>query len=95
MAGLSNPALIRAGHIETVSNQHEDGQFFEQWCDHLYNKATKNKRQTRLSLIESQPKNVVVVVFAVIIIVGHKNLILKLGQNWVNKGSIVIDISLF
>ena len=41
---------------------------------------------TRLSSIESQPKKVVVVVvFVVIIIVGHKNLTLKFGPNWVNN----------
>ena len=38
---------------------------------------------TRLSSIDSQPKNVVVVV--VIIIVGNKNLTLKFGKNWVNN----------
>ena len=43
-------------------------------------------------LIESQPKKVVVVVvvvvavvFVVVIIVGHKNLTLNFGQNWVNN----------
>ena len=46
--------------------------------------------KTRLISIESQPIEVVVVVvvvvvvFAVAIIVGHKNLTLKFGQNWVN-----------
>ena len=46
---------------------------------------------TRLSSIESQPKKVVVivvvvaVVFVVVIIVGHINLTLKFGQNWVNN----------
>ena len=50
-----------------------------------------NTKKTRLSLIESQPKKVavvdvvVVVVFVVAIIVGHKNLTLKFGQNWVNN----------
>ena len=33
----------------------------------------------------------VVVVFVVVIIVGHKNLTLKFGQNWVNnKGCIIV-----
>ena len=51
---------------------------------------------TSLSSIKSQPKIVVVVVvFVVIIIVGQKKLTLKLGQNWVNNGYIVIVISLF
>ena len=36
--------------------------------------------KTRFSSIESQPKEVVVV-----IIVGHKNLTLKFGKNWVNN----------
>ena len=50
---------------------------------------------TRLSSIESQPKKVVVVVVVVVVvlvvlvvvvtIVGHKNLTLKLDQNWVNN----------
>ena len=40
--------------------------------------------KTRLSSIESQPKKVVVVVFVDVIIVGHKNLTLKFGQNWVD-----------
>ena len=47
--------------------------------------------KTRLSSIESQPKKavvdtvvVVVVVYVVVIIVGHKNLTLKFGKNWVN-----------
>ena len=41
--------------------------------------------KTRLRLIESQPRKVVVVVvvFVVLIIDGHKNLTLKFGQNWV------------
>ena len=44
---------------------------------------------TRLISIESQPKRVVVdlvvvFVFVAVIIVGHKNLTLKFGQNWVN-----------
>ena len=48
-----------------------------------------NTKKTRLSLIESQPKkvavvDVVVVVVVVAIVVGHKNLTLKFGQNWVN-----------
>ena len=50
--------------------------------------------QTRISSIESQSKKVVVVfvvvvvvvvVFVVFIIVGHKNLTLKFGQNWINN----------
>ena len=52
--------------------------------------------KTRLSSIESQPKKAVVdtvvvvlvvyvvVVYVVVIIVGHKNLTLKFGKNWVN-----------
>ena len=58
--------------------------------------------QTRISSIESQSKKVVVVfvvvvvvvvVFVVFIIVGHKNLTLKFGQNWVNnKGYIVLVV---
>ena len=49
------------------------------------------RQETRLSSIESQPKKVVVVVgivfavFVVVIIVDHKNLTLKFGQNWVNN----------
>ena len=39
--------------------------------------------KTRLSWIESQPKKVVVVV--VVVIVGHKNLTIQFGQNWVNN----------
>ena len=40
---------------------------------------------TRLSSIESQPKKVVVVFVVVFaIIVDHKNINLKIGQNWVN-----------
>ena len=57
-------------------------------------------------MIESQPKKVVVVVLFVVVVVivvlvvvyyycWSKNLTLKLGQNWVNKGYIVIVISLF
>ena len=58
---------------------------------------------TRLSSIESQPEKVfvvgvvvdVVVVF-VVIIVGHKNLTLKFGQNSVNnKWHIAMLFSLF
>ena len=50
--------------------------------------------KTKLSSIESQPKKVVVVVFVVVvvvvffvvvIIIGHKNLTLKFGTNWVNN----------
>ena len=58
--------------------------------------------QTRLSSIESQPKKVVVVfvgvvvvvvVFVVVIIVGHKNLTLNFGKDWVNdKGYIVVVV---
>ena len=54
--------------------------------------------KTRLSLIESQPKKVVVVVvvtvvFVVVAIVGHRNLSLKFGQNQVNnKGCIVVVV---
>ena len=45
-------------------------------------------KKTRLNSIESQPKKVVVVVVVVvvvfvIIIVGHQNITLKFGQNWV------------
>ena len=45
---------------------------------------------TRLILIVSKPIEVVVVVVVVVfaivaIIVRHKNLILKFGQNWVNN----------
>ena len=53
-----------------------------------------NTKKTRLSLIESQPKKVavvdvvVVVVFVVAIIVGHKNLTLSL----VKIGSMISDI---
>ena len=44
------------------------------------------RMNTRLSSIKSQPKKVVVVVFIVVVtIVGHKNLTLKFGQNWVNN----------
>ena len=50
------------------------------------------KYWTTLISIESHPKKivvvvvvlVVVVVFAVAIIVGHKNLTLKFGQDWIN-----------
>ena len=51
----------------------------------------RDDNQTRLSSIESQPKKVVVVVVVVVVfvvfvtIVGHKNLNLKFGQNWVNN----------
>ena len=44
--------------------------------------------ETRLSSIESQPKKVVVVVVVIVvvfIIVGHKNLTLKFGKNWVSN----------
>ena len=54
--------------------------------------------KTRLISIESQPKKVVVVVVAVVcvvtfvvvvgvvvVIVGHRNLTLNFGQNWVNN----------
>ena len=43
--------------------------------------------ETKSISIESQPKKVVfvVVVFIVVINVGHKNLTSKFGQNWVNK----------
>ena len=41
---------------------------------------------TRLISIESQPKKVVVVVVVVVVdIVGHRNLTLKFGPNWVNN----------
>ena len=50
-------------------------------------------------LIESQPKKVVIVVvvvvvaFVFVIIVGHKNLSLKFGQNrFNNKGYIVVVV---
>ena len=54
--------------------------------------------RTRLSSIESQPKKVVVVlvvvgvvvVFLVFIIVGHTNLTLKFGQNWVNNKCYIV-----
>ena len=49
------------------------------------------KENTRLTSIESQPKKVVVVggvLVFVLIIVGHKNLTLKFGKNWVNLFSI-------
>ena len=51
----------------------------------------RDDNQTRLCSIESQPKKVVVVVVVVVVfvvfvtIVGHKNLTLKFGQNWVNN----------
>ena len=49
--------------------------------------------KTRLSSIESQPNKFVVVAVVVVIIVGHKNLILKFGQNLVNdKGYIVVVV---
>ena len=56
--------------------------------------------KTRLSSIESQPKKVVVVVVVVVVvggvvvaIVGHRNLTLKFGQNWVSiKSNIVVVI---
>ena len=39
---------------------------------------------------------VVVAVFVVIIIVGHKNLTLKFVQNWVNnKGYIIVVVFIF
>ena len=41
--------------------------------------------ETRLSSIESQPKKVGVVFVVVVIIVAHKNLTLKFGQNWVHN----------
>ena len=49
-------------------------------------------REIRLSSIESQPKKIVLVVVGivvvggvvVVIIVGHRNLTLEFGQNWVN-----------
>ena len=57
--------------------------------------------KTRLISIESQPKKVVIVVVVVDVVVvccvavvgvvfvfvGHKNLTLKFGQNWVNNKS--------
>ena len=49
------------------------------------------KRQTRLSSIESQPKKVVVFVL-VVIIVGHKNLTLKFGQNCSNNKWYIIVV---
>ena len=44
--------------------------------------------KSRLSSIELQPKKFVVVVVVsvvAVIIVGHKNLTLKCGKNWVNN----------
>ena len=60
--------------------------------------------KTRLISIESQPKKVVdVVMFVVavavvafvvvgvdVVIVGHSNLTLKFGQNWVNNKSYIV-----
>ena len=47
------------------------------------------KKKARLISIESQPKKVVVLVVFVVVglvgFVGHKNLILKFGQNWANN----------
>ena len=45
-------------------------------------------RWNRLSSIESQPKKVVVVVISV----GHKDLTLKFGQNWVNIMSDILQL---
>ena len=53
---------------------------------------TKDNGKSRLISIEPQPNRIVVVVFVVLIIVGHKNLTLKFGQNWVNDKLYIVVV---